>query len=217
MSSKKNVSMIVSGAGWIASFADSLIKALRERGVSDEDIHSLVVEGGELPIGRIANALVGFVKSIFHITTGKYSATEEAVKAGNYDWADDRINSKNFPFRPRPVGQRTIVLLEMDGNPSSDEIKKEMQRRGFAQPAYEDALDFGVQYPDEQRDRTIVFLHEPWRDPMDNRDRVIALRNDGLKRDLGLYYSEPGDMWNTAGGHDLVFAGVARANVKVGD
>ncbi len=55
--SKKNVSDIVSGAGWIASFASELIKALRERGVSDEDIHSFVTEEGKSLVDRIADVL----------------------------------------------------------------------------------------------------------------------------------------------------------------
>ena len=46
---RKNVSVLVSGAGWIGGLIDSLIKELRQAGVPDEDIHQLVVaDNGEL-------------------------------------------------------------------------------------------------------------------------------------------------------------------------
>jgi len=60
---RKNVSAIVSGAGWIGSFASELIKALRKRGVSDEDIHSLVTEEGKLPVSKIADVLAEIVRA----------------------------------------------------------------------------------------------------------------------------------------------------------
>jgi hypothetical protein len=51
-------SIMVSGAGWIAGFTDKLISALRERGVSDEDIHSLATDAGTNMVGKITDAIV---------------------------------------------------------------------------------------------------------------------------------------------------------------
>lgn len=45
MGNKKNVSLIVSGAGFIGGFAHGLIEAMRRAGWSDERIHTLVKEG----------------------------------------------------------------------------------------------------------------------------------------------------------------------------
>jgi len=54
---KKDVADIVSGAGWIAGFADKLIRGLHEQGVSDEKIHSLVTDEGGLAMDEIVAAV----------------------------------------------------------------------------------------------------------------------------------------------------------------
>lgn len=50
---RKDVAAIVSGAGWIADFAGQFICGLKERGCSDEQIHSLVTSKGKLPMAKI--------------------------------------------------------------------------------------------------------------------------------------------------------------------
>lgn len=61
MMAKKNVSAIVSGAGWIGSLAGGVVSGLRARGFSDEDIHSLVIDGGNLPIDKMVDVLAGVI------------------------------------------------------------------------------------------------------------------------------------------------------------
>lgn len=185
---KKNVSAIVSGAGWIASLADGLIKALRERGVSDEAIHSLVTEGGELPIGKIADALAEVIQqaeNVFRLIVGQHKTMEEAVKAGKYDWVNDDINSRNFPVRPRPVGKRIIELIEFDHDTTSKEALAEAEKRGLERPVYGDAFDFGEQFLEKQRERPIVFLNEPWQIPYGCLC-VLVLDGSSVERRLSL-------------------------------
>lgn len=50
---RKDVSAIVSGAGWVADFAGQMIRGLKEQGVSEEEIHALVTSKGKLPMERI--------------------------------------------------------------------------------------------------------------------------------------------------------------------
>lgn len=50
----KNVPAMISAAGWISSLVDDLYKDLVAKGASPEEIHSLVTDGGVLPIGRSA-------------------------------------------------------------------------------------------------------------------------------------------------------------------
>lgn len=187
--SKKNVSAIVSGAGWIGGLADGLIKTLRERGVSDEAIHSLVTEGGQLPIGKIADALaevIGWARN-FCLKVGQRKTTEEAVMAGKYDWANNSINSHNFPMRLRTAGERRVIEpIEFGYDPTSEEVLAEAKKRGLERPVYEDTFDFGEQFPEEQRKRPIVFLHEPWQDP-DGLRRVLVLDSYSSERGLYLY------------------------------
>jgi len=129
----------------------------------------------------------------FQINTTGNRTAEEVVAAGNYDWRNDWVNGENFPMRPMPEGPREIVFLEFDHDPGSEEVLAEAQRQGFDRPMYEDALFFGEQHPEEQRNGPIVFLHEPRQDPVGylvvlvlgcgGRDRHLLLRCFGRSWD----------------------------------
>jgi len=130
-------------------------------------------------------------KNIFHLMVGGNRTTEEMVKAGKYDWSNGGITSKNFPMRPRPAGKRIIELIELDHGPTSEEVLAEAERLGLERPVYEDALFFGEQFPEKQRERPIVFLHEPWQGPGGRLD-VLVLRSDSVGRDLRLAWFDGG-------------------------
>ena len=57
--------------------------------------------------------------------------------------------------------------------------------RGLERPVHEDALYFGIQHPDVQRDGPIVFLHEPWFGYFGRWD-VIRLWENAGRREIGL-------------------------------
>jgi hypothetical protein len=183
---KKNVSLLVSAAGWLGGFVGELIPAMRERGISDEEIHAFVNTGSKVSVGIIADGLVGAIrqaKNIFHIMVGGRMTTEQVVETGKYDWVNSNINSRNFPMRPRPAGQQVVIeLLEFDYDPSTEQVLKEARKRGLERPVYEDALFFGEQFPEEQRKYPVVFLHE---DPY-GRLGVIVLYGNSSKRHLNL-------------------------------
>ncbi len=189
MSKRKDVPLLMSAAGWIGGFIGELIPALRECGIPDEEIHAYVKDGGKAPVDKIAKVLTEAIrqaKNIFQIVIGQYKTTEEAVAAGKYDWSNDSINNKNFPYRSRPKGKRKIVLFEFDYDPTSEQVLAEAERQGLARPDYEDALDFGEQHPDIQLEqRPVVFLHEPWQDSGVSRD-VVVLLGGSSGRDLDL-------------------------------
>lgn len=188
MSKRKNVSMSVSVAGWVGSFVGELIPALRECGIPDEEILAFVTTGGKTSVGKIAEVLAGAIrqaKNIFHLIASQHKITEEAVSAGNYDWTNENINRENFPYRNRPMGIREIVLLEFDHDPSSDQVMVEAEKQGLVRPDYEDALDFGEQFPEKQREFPIVFLHEPWQVSGGSGD-VLVLLSFSSKRNLNL-------------------------------
>lgn len=143
-------------------------------------------------------------KNIFCLIVGQHKNTEEAVSAGKYDGVSDNINSQNFPMRSRPVGKRIVELIEFDYNPTSKQVLAEAEKRGLERPVYEDAFDFGEQFSEKQRERPIVFLHEPWQGPVGGR-RVLVLHGDSSGRHLGLDWFDHG-----AGGRRVVFAFVRK-------
>lgn len=140
---------------------------------------------------------------IFAIKHGGTSKTSELVNRGKYDWINEWITDDHFPIQPHESVDRTIKLVEFDHDPSSKDIIEEFGRLGLKCPTYEDALQFGVEYPDEQCKHSIVFLHEPVLDP-DGRLGVLALHMGVRRRGLGLYW------FDVRWGRQCVFAGVRK-------
>ena len=108
------------------------------------------------------------------------------MEAGNYAYAHSCVISENFPARsfggPRT---RQIVLLEFDHDVTADEATKAASKLGLERPKYEDALYFGNTFPDVQRERPVVFLHDPWYGYFGRRDVLLLWSNVG-SRELGL-------------------------------
>ncbi len=123
---------------------------------------------------------------IYRITTGDGRSTEELVAAGEYGYAHSCVNSENFPARCAPGGRaREIILIEFDHEVTSEEAMTVAAQSGLERPMYEDALYFGIAYPDVQRQRPVVFLHDPWFGFFGRRD-VLCLWTNGGRRELGL-------------------------------
>lgn len=122
----------------------------------------------------------------YRLTIGDGRSTEELVEAGRYAYAHSCVTSENFPVRP--IGgtrTRELVLLELGGDLSSEEVIAEAHRLGLERPMYEDALHFGARHPDVQRDGPVVFLHDPWFGFFGRRD-VLCLWSNAGRRELGL-------------------------------
>ncbi len=130
----------------------------------------------------------------YWITAGDGRSTEELVAAGNYAYAHSCVSSQNFPARRSgPEQMRAIVLLEFDRDVTSAEVMTEAARLGLGAPTYEDALSFGIAYPDVQLERSVVFLHAPWVGFFGRRD-VLCLWSNAGRRELGLEGFD--DLWN---------------------
>ena len=122
----------------------------------------------------------------YRITIGDGRSTEELVEAGHYGYAHSCLSSENFPSRRfgTPL-LREVVLLEFDHDLMSEDVLAQAARLGLVRPMYEDALSFGVEHPDVQRHRPVVFLHDPWFGFFGRRD-VVCLWSNAGRRELGL-------------------------------
>lgn len=122
----------------------------------------------------------------YRVTTGDGRSTEELLEAGNYAYVHSCVMSENFPAR-RFGGLRTreIVLLEFDHDVTAAEAIEAAADLGLERPKYEDAFYFGIEHPEVQRERPVVFLHDPWYGYFGRRDVLLLWSNVG-SREVGL-------------------------------
>jgi hypothetical protein len=143
----------------------------------------------------------------YRITIGDGRSTEELVEAGRYGYSHSCVTSDNFPARAFGGKRlREIVLIAFDREVTSEEAIAEAGRLDLERPVYEDALSFGIEHPDVQRVRPIVFLHEPWFGFFGRWD-VVCLWDNAGRRELGLEgFDEP---WSPS--YRFAFAGTERS------
>jgi hypothetical protein len=117
---------------------------------------------------------------------GDGRSTEELVETGRYGYAHSCVTSENFPARrSRAAAVRQVVLVELGHDSTTREVMAQAATFGLDPPVYEDALYFGVAYPEVQRDGPVVFLHDPWLGFFGRRD-VLCLWSNAGRRELGL-------------------------------
>ena len=101
-----------------------------------------------------------------------------------YGYCHSQVFSDNFPARPfNGKTQRKIVLLTFDRPMSSDNATAEVAKQGLERPYYEDALYFGIKYPEAQLEAPAAFLHDP------------CLGNQGRRDAICLWSNEAGGCW----------------------
>jgi hypothetical protein len=129
------------------------------------------------------------------------------VEAGQYGYAQAAVTSENFPSdRAAPPRVRGIVLLEFGRAVTCEDVVAAATRLGLERPTYEDALCFGIAHPEVQRERPIIFLHEPWLGVFGRRD-VLCLWHNAGRRELGLEGFD--DAWGPEYRFAFVVKGVA--------
>lgn len=143
----------------------------------------------------------------YRLTRAGARSTEQLVEAGGYGYAHSCVTSDNFPVRTGAAVPAEIVLVGFDAAVTAAEALAEAARRGLARPTYEDALHFGAEHPEAQRQHAIVFLHDPWVGFFGRRD-VLCLWSNAGRRELGL------EGFDDRFGPECRFAFVAPARVE---
>lgn len=146
-------------------------------------------------------------RQVFLLHCEELHSTSELVILGNYDFVNGLITNGRFPIHKHDPTEREIELVEFDHDTTSRDVLVEFGHLGLEQPTVEDALYFGIKYPDEQRKHTIAFLHGPGRG-QDGLWNVLVLysRPGCSKRQRCLDLNRHDRVWS----RDCVFAGVRR-------
>lgn len=192
MSKRKNVSVLMSAAGWISSLVEKIVGALRERGIADEDIHALVAENGKELLDRIADAIVEAIKQVrktYTVLVDFGVSIEELIRLGKYDWSNSDITSAHFSTKCAGKVETKIELIHFGRNISSDDALKELDKMGYRPAEAHELLAFGAKYPDVQREFPIVALGSVWQG-LDGHRLVVCLFRYDAKRFAALRWLE---------------------------
>lgn len=109
--------------------------------------------------------------------------TSELIKLGKYTDADLSIGDERFRTQRHMPVTRTIELVKCHYWHNLQEGLAELAHYGLRCPRFEDALEFGVQHPEEQRNWRLVFPHKPVLDRY-GRPIILTLTGDAGRRFL---------------------------------
>ncbi len=139
----------------------------------------------------IVQTIISTVTHTFTVSVDEMQSVEELVKAGNFNWSNDNITSKNFPKQKKGQKmEKEIVLFHFDKGMSSDSVISEMDKAGYKPATIWDILGLAIKEPDLQRSFPIVALGSVCR--RDGSRYVADLCEDDSGRRLDLYYFDYG-------------------------
>lgn len=161
-----------------------LLVKLEAAGLTGELAQKVIESRGN----ALAKDVVGLIRGpqpdcpSYSITVDYSQTVEQLVRIGRYDWADDGINSPNFPSREKGQAQIDISLLNFDHSISSEDVIKAMGAQGLRPATLKELLALGTAFPDLQRQNPIVALGSTRRYPYGYVYVPYLGRNDGYRR-----------------------------------
>lgn len=119
-------------------------------------------------------------------------SVEDGVKAGNYDWKNDDITSKNFLSQKSGTKEAMVELFHYGKDMSTDKVLADLDKQGYRPTTLKELLALGEKHPDLQREFPIIGLGSVWQ--YSNGYRYCPyLYWDGSERYLDLYWV--GNRW----------------------
>ena len=171
----------------------ALTKALPKAltGTDPKKVITIVKNGEALEqvlSGMFRSLLDGKAPINLYILTVDYGMkVEEAVNRGHYDYANPSITSQNFSTKQKGKVELVVELIHFDSLISSAEALKELDRMGYRPADLHELLAFGENYPDVQRELSVVALGSVWMHSYGHRDVPVLLDHAGHRR-VNLYW-----------------------------
>jgi len=175
--------------GHFAELASAVIQQL------PRDIDSITAQGwienrAALQKALRAALLPDGTKVPYVVTVNHDLSLAAMIRAGQYDWVNSDITSDHFPIKDEEGTKDALELVHFERYIESDDVLRELDRRGLRSATIEELLAFGAKYPELQRQFPIVALGSVWR-RLDGRF-VPCLWSGAGKRYLGLSWFESG-------------------------
>ncbi len=126
-------------------------------------------------------------QKVFPIKVNYDLSVESLVINGKYDWKNDAITGKNFPTTRKGEADLVLELVHFNKVLTSEEVLKELDKKGLRPAELHELLTFGEKYPDIQRQFPVIALGSLLRGWGGDRG-VPYLYRFGGERGLDLYY-----------------------------
>jgi len=126
------------------------------------------VDEGTIPFDATMDALQGLVEdrfilvAVYPVTVDYGLSLAEMIKVGKYDWVNDLITAKHFPFTGEGMVELKVQLVHFKRRIESDDAIKEMDGMGLQPLALSELLAFGAKFPEVQREFPIIALGSVW-------------------------------------------------------
>lgn len=136
-----------------------------------------LVEGQEIndqKTGEVFQVIINYSKTFANM-----------IKTGKYDWVNNDITQEHFPITGEGTIELKAELIHFGKTMSTDNVLKELDRRGLRPATLPELLAFGEKYPEKQREFPVVSLGSVWTVSSGNR-RIPYLDESDSERSLYL-------------------------------
>lgn len=129
----------------------------------------------------------------YPVTVDYSKSLKQMIKAGKYDRVNEDISYKNFKLAGVLSATKDVFLMSYDETMSSEEVEKDLDKKGMRACILPELLALGAQYPELQKEHYIVALGSRWCDPHSLEYVPVLSGLDG-NRELRLLLS--GSEWS---------------------
>lgn len=178
----------------ISAILQGLVDKLKKRGHSEDDIVRVVDAQGDVLVSKIADVIADKAYKpgdVFPLSVNYDLPLTEAIDAGNYAGVNSSITSQNFPPTKHGKTDLEIILVRYDRRMTSEEVLSALDKEGLRPVELPEFLAFGAEYPELQRQFSIVGLGSVWKDRKGYRN-VPCLYEASEARYLDLHWWDDG-------------------------
>lgn len=163
MGSKRDVPLLVRGAGLLTSIFSGLVAAVKKRGGSEEQIHQLATPEGEAMLAKIADLIVGKTAEAASAISVVWSAVLGwVIGACRFTYVNPNITAENFPPQPGDFTVKEVEVVNFGRNVSTEEARKLLDERGLRPATLMELLWWWLMHPEKHSDCLVVALGSLW-------------------------------------------------------
>jgi hypothetical protein len=178
----------------ITAILHGLVDKLKKRGHSEDDILRVVDAQGDVLVDKIADAIAGAARKpgdAYPLSVNYDLPLAEAVDTGKYQGVHSSITSQDFPSKRHGLAMLEIFLVRYHRRMTSEEVLSELDKEGLRPAELPEFLAFGAEYPEVQRQFSIIGLGSVWKDKKGYRN-VPCLYEASEARYLDLHWWDDG-------------------------